>query len=328
MTPSQVISLVADHFVLVGTSDATNTTWRRRIEEWQQETVEEIFDEYAWTWKQETATPTLVAGDLSVEAPANFSDIGENGGVYLQGLEERLEYLPPHDLFRLQELNGTTTGRPSAYTLAYEGGNGGPLINFDVTADQDYVINLYYDLAPPLTMDKPSEPTLTEGTAGNPNGTYSYKIVFINSDTVQSDASDGEGITVSSKKVVLTNIQTGSSSVIARGIYRTEAGGSTYKLVTTLNDNTTTTYTDDTADGSLGATITGVQSLSIPRQFHRSVLAKGVMARAAKHLGKADAVEYEAAYRAELARMKARRTPGSESLQRLGDFGLPTYGMH
>ena len=40
-------------------------------------------------------------------------------------------------------------------------------------------------------------------------------------------------------------------SVIARKIYRTKAGGSTYWLLATIADNTTTTYTDTAADASL-----------------------------------------------------------------------------
>jgi hypothetical protein len=52
----------------------------------------------------------------------------------------------------------------------------------------------------------------------------------------------------------LTGIATGGGGVTARNVYRTIAGGAAYKLLVALGDNTTTTYTDNKADSSLGAT--------------------------------------------------------------------------
>jgi formylglycine-generating enzyme required for sulfatase activity len=54
-------------------------------------------------------------------------------------------------------------------------------------------------------------------------------------------------------KVTLTNIPLGAAGTTARKIYRTVANGSTYKYVTTISGNATTTYTGDLADASLGA---------------------------------------------------------------------------
>lgn len=54
-------------------------------------------------------------------------------------------------------------------------------------------------------------------------------------------------------QVSLASIPLGQASVTARKVYRTAAGASQPKLLTTLADNITTTYTDTTADGSLGA---------------------------------------------------------------------------
>jgi hypothetical protein len=72
-----------------------------------------------------------------------------------------------------------------------------------------------------------------------------------------ADASLGVNIptsnTTSAAQVSLTGIPVGGSTVTGRKVYRTTVGGSQLKLVTTLSDNTTTTYTDSTADVSLGA---------------------------------------------------------------------------
>ncbi len=57
---------------------------------------------------------------------------------------------------------------------------------------------------------------------------------------------DGNQINVGS-------IPTGPSGVTQRRLYRTTVGGSQLKLVTTIADNVTASYTDSTPDGSLGA---------------------------------------------------------------------------
>lgn len=59
--------------------------------------------------------------------------------------------------------------------------------------------------------------------------------------------------TASGNHVALTGIQIGPAGTTQRKVYRTTAGGAQLKLVTTIADNTTTTYTDSTADASLGA---------------------------------------------------------------------------
>jgi hypothetical protein len=51
----------------------------------------------------------------------------------------------------------------------------------------------------------------------------------------------------------LGSISPGPSPTTSRTLYRTVANGPQLKLLTTLADNTTTTYTDTTGDGSLGA---------------------------------------------------------------------------
>jgi hypothetical protein len=62
----------------------------------------------------------------------------------------------------------------------------------------------------------------------------------------------GDSIPTPAQQVALSGIAIGASGVTARKVYRTVAGGSQLKLLTTIADNTTTTYTDNVADGSLG----------------------------------------------------------------------------
>lgn len=53
--------------------------------------------------------------------------------------------------------------------------------------------------------------------------------------------------------VNLSNIAIGPSGTTSRKVYRTAVGGSQLKLLTTIANNTGTTFADTTADGSLGA---------------------------------------------------------------------------
>jgi len=54
-------------------------------------------------------------------------------------------------------------------------------------------------------------------------------------------------------QVQLTGIPIGGALVTGRKLYRTTAGGTVYMLLATIADNTTTVYTDNIADASLGA---------------------------------------------------------------------------
>lgn len=95
--------------------------------------------------------------------------------------------------------------------------------------------------------------TAAQGSAtGNLSGNYRWKVTYV---TILGEtlASSATGIVAISGQASLTAIPTGPAGVTARKLYRTAAGGSVYKLVATVSDNTTTTYTDNIADGSLGA---------------------------------------------------------------------------
>ena len=101
--------------------------------------------------------------------------------------------------------------------------------------------------------------TLIATETGNvDNGSHSYKITYVN-DTGETElgaASNSVTVDDTHKQVSLTDIPTSSSgSVTKRKIYRTKAGGSDYYYLATINDNTTTTYTDNTADANLGTEI-------------------------------------------------------------------------
>ncbi|HVU68875.1 MAG TPA: hypothetical protein VHD63_17195 [Ktedonobacteraceae bacterium] len=109
--------------------------------------------------------------------------------------------------------------------------------------------------SPPATV-----PGAAAGSAGNVNGTVQYCVTFI-SQGGETTPGPATSITVANQQVQLSNIPLGATqtqvpaiatnTVTGRNIYRTQAGGSTFSLLATIQDNTTTTFTDNGADSSL-----------------------------------------------------------------------------
>ena len=87
------------------------------------------------------------------------------------------------------------------------------------------------------------------------NGSYNWKFTSVNSQAVESDISTATAsYSLTNGKASITSIPVAPQSwgVNARNIYRTVAGGVTYKYVGQIADNTTTVYTDNVADSALG----------------------------------------------------------------------------
>lgn len=100
----------------------------------------------------------------------------------------------------------------------------------------------------------PTAPTLADGGAGLLTaGTYEYLITFV---TAAGETEAGAHSlplvqAVGSRQINLTNIPIGGTGTTNRRVYRQKDGGG-FKFVATIS-NAGTTYTDNIADGSLGA---------------------------------------------------------------------------
>lgn len=94
------------------------------------------------------------------------------------------------------------------------------------------------------------------GAAGVLTGAYKYKYVFVSPTGAKSNASPASAVVnPAAQQVNLTLIAVNgdtAENTSAREVYRTAAGGEVYYFVTTIADNVTTTYTDNTADTALG----------------------------------------------------------------------------
>lgn len=97
---------------------------------------------------------------------------------------------------------------------------------------------------------------LRKETTGNLTGTVSYKITYESRWGVESNAgpaSEFVTVPVGGGTIDLTEIPVSPDpNIIRRHLYRTPAGGASWLFLTTIEDNLTTTYTDNTPDGSLG----------------------------------------------------------------------------
>jgi hypothetical protein len=96
--------------------------------------------------------------------------------------------------------------------------------------------------------------TVSSQNTGVLTGDYVYKVTNVNSQSVESDVGPASTTFTAASATMRVTLPTFAASygVNARRLYRTVAGGTAFKRVTEIADNTTTTYDDNTADGSLG----------------------------------------------------------------------------
>lgn len=100
--------------------------------------------------------------------------------------------------------------------------------------------------------------TVASTATGVLTGQYQYKVTWVNSAVVEGNPGPVNAtFTAASGTLFLTSIPVAPQSfgVASRKIYRTINSGTTFNLLTTLNDNTTTTYTDTTPDSGLGTSV-------------------------------------------------------------------------
>ncbi len=91
---------------------------------------------------------------------------------------------------------------------------------------------------------------LPTDTNGGLIGTYYYEITYITAGGEERIGTRSNSVTLNGKCALL-NIPQGFDGVTARKIYRTDGNGKNLKLVDTINDNETLTYTDSKPDTEL-----------------------------------------------------------------------------
>lgn len=112
----------------------------------------------------------------------------------------------------------------------------------------------------PFVDDPKTAPQVADsGSSGSPNGSYRYTFTYLSYNALgqlaETNPSPEATVSVTSHSINVTVPDPPEPGVVGMRIYRTAAGGSsgTEKLVWTLWGLGVTTYTDNIADGSLGA---------------------------------------------------------------------------
>ena len=94
---------------------------------------------------------------------------------------------------------------------------------------------------------------------GSLSGTYHYAMTYVTAGGEEVLGTVSNIVKPNGKQVTLS-LPIGYLGTLSRKIYRTTNGGTTLKLLTTIANNTTLTYTDDTADSSLGSEIPSINN--------------------------------------------------------------------
>lgn len=185
---------------------------------------------------------------------ANFDsctlEIGDGGSttcyrIVLSSLTEWTATSAPDVAFefKIRKSAFTTVGAPNWNAIT------GVKISIDAAAAVQAQIIVDY-----LRLEKAGPTTADSTVAGLPSGTYYYRVTFVTNDGWESDPSViSDAVVVVLEKVTLTNIPVpGSARIASKKIYRLGGTSAEWRLLTTLYDRTTTTYTDNTADANLG----------------------------------------------------------------------------
>lgn len=145
----------------------------------------------------------------------------------------------------LEQLAGT----PATGQLLFTGEGGvyiptGTEAGYDPGGGADI---LYYQTTIDGTVPNPgipSAPVAADGGAGNLSGTFEWAVSFITASGETLIGNISNALTLSSREASLTAIPLGGPGTTSRRIYRSVNGGP-YLLVTTLNNNTITTFLDN-----------------------------------------------------------------------------------
>lgn len=213
--------------VTTGSNTTNNVTW--------------AYDPQSDTWSEKPFFKASVWARHGSPVPETyFGDAGAFGRVYQANTGNDIP-------FPTTQIRGDHTA--ATVSILADSTTNFPLTGTIMLGDE----SIYYG-----DIDQPGLPTAPSGAdsgvAGNPNGTYTYKVTFVTSTGETTPSSASGNVVVVNKKIDVSSIALGGEGTTSRKLYRTEAGpGATWKLVTTISDNSTTTYTDNVADGSLGA---------------------------------------------------------------------------
>lgn len=147
----------------------------------------------------------------------------------------------------------STTGEtinPGAYVVT-----AGADPDATVTGDEPYTIRRF--------AATPSAPTVAASGTGALTGTYQYAVAYVNAQGITGIGTASAAVPITAAGYNLSAIPLGPAGTTARNIYRRKTAGTgadnIYRLVATINDNTTTVLSNEaTSDGAAAVAATPV----------------------------------------------------------------------
>jgi hypothetical protein len=147
-------------------------------------------------------------------------------------------------------------------TTIYSGLTPGHKCTFAILNDKLFISNgednvlvyngtVVYEMGAPIATNN--------NAAGNLNGDYYYAISYFIDGVELITGCVSNTVTATNHRIDLT-LPIGPTGTTERDVYRVEGNGTQLKFLVKINNNTATTYTDNTADGSLGADIGAINS--------------------------------------------------------------------
>jgi uncharacterized phage protein gp47/JayE len=209
------------------------------------------------------AIPDLYVGDDGVVRIMYEIEAAQLENVFMANQLLLEDIWPQSASSAALRLHGQTYAQPFKLGEKAEGeltfsGDGGTVIDLgtEVAADPGNSLEPIVFVTDEIgTIPDPGDalaPTVAvNATAGTLNGTYEYRVTFL---TAAGEGLVGDlsaPVQPTNQQVNLTVIPIGGPGTTGRKIYRRRNGIDPFKLVTTINDNVATTYTDNIADASL-----------------------------------------------------------------------------
>lgn len=191
---------------------------------------------------------------------------------------------------------------------------------FAILNDKLFISNgtdypLVYDGETVFEMGAPKAKTFTNGTL---SGNYKYALSYTVSGVELVIGTVSNTITASSNNIKLT-LPIGPNNCTERKIYRTSSGGTQLKLLTTISDNTTMEYIDNTADSSLGVNIPATNS-SCPKPQYITV-------KNERLIGCGDSERPNILYLSEIEIEIFFKTFGAYDVSNVGNDNTPLTGL-
>jgi len=123
----------------------------------------------------------------------------------------------------------------------------------------------FVELTQPCLGVPPAPSAAVVATAGVLSGTYRYLVTFLGIAGETAVGAVSSAIAPVSQQASVTLPAGPDPYCTGRNVYRTAANGSAFYLVATIADNTSTLFTDDVPDGSLGVPAPAADStLNVP----------------------------------------------------------------